>query len=613
MNNILEQVKSFQAQGIYCVPVPVGKKQPAAKHLGKYNDEGKPIYEWKNIQWTDDDFLDAKAFGIEHEKSHIIDFDFDDLDAIKFQHLLPLDTLVIGKIENGVKYSTHVFYKYKGIKKTIKLLEDKSKKDSVIIEVLTNTQTVAGGGNRLIINNVPPKELNDFEYSELIKIVRKISLMTLLAKYYPKQGNRDQYCLILAGCLARYTNWPTSEKENFLTEILKVVGDEEVKSRLAKITYQEEQLKDPKQKDRVYGIEGFSKEINVDKSICKDWWSWISNKELIDTTPITALNAGEFCAKEYPKAEYFLYPLVSKQTITQIWAAPGIGKTLLSLELACALANGQNFLKYKWVENTKPIPVLYVEGEMSANQLQERLLNITQRYQNEKISFNFSRLKIAPLKEQTDHCFEPLNTENGMKRLELQLELIEKEFNEKPIVFLDNVSCLTNFQEKDGEAWISFMNWLIRLRSKGYTIFFLHHATKEGSTSSGSNMKERSVDLEIKLSEPDNDQKLDLPNETQIVINFKKWREFNYTEHSKSFLASVSRHSFKWSWHELKGKKETAKEIAFNYWFKDQKIGIWSEDMSKHEEHPISKATFYRFKKQLNQNEEVTLNGYTQK
>lgn len=593
---ILEQVKSFQAQNIHCVPVEsIISKKPINKNG-----------HWKNVEWTDQDFLNASAFGIEHEKSQIIDIDFDDLNAIKFQHLLPLNTLIIGKIENGIKYPTHIFYRYSGEKKTIKLLEDRSKRDSVIVEVLTNTQTVAGGGNRVIINNISPKKIDENEYLKIIKIVRKISLMTLLAKHYPKQGNRDQYCLILAGCLARYCSWTTSEKENFLEEILKAVGDEEIKSRLAKISYQEEQLKDPENRNKVYGIEGFSKEINIDKTICKEWWGWISDNEIVDLSPIVALNAGAFCAKEYPPAEYLLFPLVSKETITQIWAAPGIGKTLLSLELACALVNGQDFLKYKWVENIKPIPVLYVEGEMSADQFQQRLLNIIQRYQNENKQFNFNKLKIAILKEQTNHYFEPLNTENGTKRLELQLEKIEQEFNEKPILFLDNISCLTNFQEKDGEAWISFMSWLIQLRSKGYTVFFLHHATKEGSTSSGSNMKERSVDLEIKLSEPDVNQKLELPNETQIVINFKKWREYNYTEHSKSFLASVARHTSKWSWHELKNKKTTEKEIAFKYWFEDQKIGIWSEDMKEHEEHPISKATFYRFKnKQQKITEEV--------
>jgi RecA-family ATPase len=583
--NILQQVKSFQSIGIHCVPVEnIITKKPKTKNG-----------HWKNVEWSDQDFLNANAFGIEHEKSNIVDIDFDNLAAIKFRHLLPLDTLIIGKIVDGVKIPTHYFYRYEGNKKTLKHFEDRNKSESVIVEILTNTQTVAGGGNRVIVNNVPPKNLTDSEYSELVKNVRKICLMTMLAQYYPKEGGRDHYCLIIAGCLARYADWPTWEKEDFLKEILKVVGDEEVKSRLAKISYQEEQLKLNKE---VYGIEAFSKEIKLEKSICGDWWNWVNNKSLEETTPITALSLRDFVNREYPPAEYLLYPLVAKEKIIQIWAAPGIGKTLFSLELACALANGQNFLKYEWWNKSKPIPVLYVEGEMSAIELQERVNHTIERYRNEKIEFNFDLFKIAPLREQLNNKFDPLNLQLGQKRLELQLEQMTQQFNQRPIVFLDNVSCLTNFQEKDGKEWNSLMNFLIRLRSLGYTIIFLHHATKEGSTSSGSNAKERPVDMEIKLSEPEKWEQQEITNATQIKVQFKKWREFNYTAHAKPFLVSVARDSFKFSWHEIKHKKN-GKEIAFEYWFVDEDKKVWEEYMEKHDEYPISKASFYSYRDKL--------------
>jgi putative DNA primase/helicase len=588
---ILEQVKSFGSQGIYCLPVDIATKRPI-------NKNGR----WKNVEWTDQDFLKAEAFGIEHEKSNIIDIDFDNLEALKFRHLLPLDTLIIGKVVDGNKIATHYFYRYEGNKKTLKHLEDRNKKDSVIVEILTNTQTVAGGGNRITIQDYPPKNLTDSEYSELVRTVRKICLMTMLAQYYPKEGGRDDYCLIIAGCLARYTDWPTWEKENFLEEILDVVGDDEVKSRLDKISRQEEQFKAG---GEVYGLTAFSKEIKIDKAICAEWWNWINNRDPQETTPITALTLREFVNRKYPPAEYLLYPLVAKEKITQIWASPGVGKTLFSLELACALANGQNFLKYNWWHTAKPVPVLYVEGEMSATELQDRINHTIERYGTENINFNFDMFKIAPLREQLNNKFDPLNIQLGQKRLELQLEQMTQQFNQRPIVFLDNVSCLTNFQEKDGAEWNGLMNFLIRLRSLGYTIIFLHHATKEGSTSSGSNMKERPVDMEIKLSQPDKHERLELNDETQIKVEFKKWREFNYTVHAKPFLVSVARSTFKWSYHDLKSKKDTEKELAFNYWFKERECPDWSEDMKNHDEYSISRATFYRLKKKQQSTTEV--------
>jgi hypothetical protein len=70
MNNILEQVKSLQAQGIYCVPVESGGKKPLTKNGS-----------WKDVEWLDSDFLKADAFGIQHEKSNVVDLDFDNLSS----------------------------------------------------------------------------------------------------------------------------------------------------------------------------------------------------------------------------------------------------------------------------------------------------------------------------------------------------------------------------------------------------------------------------------------------------------------------------------------------------------------------------------------------------
>jgi len=412
-----------------------------------------------------------------------------------------------------------MFYKYEGKKDKLVTLEDRQKKDSVIVELLVNTQTVAIGNNRERINNLEPKKITDSEYSEIRRTISKIALLTVLSKYYPKEGSRDTYCLMVAGCLARYTSWPTKEKEDFIETLCIANGDiGELKSRIGKVEYQEEQRKLDKE---VYGVNALSKEIQIDAEVIKNWWGFIDENKLSEVTPITSITASELVNRNYPQCEYLLFPLMQKESLNQIWGSPGCGKTLFSLEMACAIANAQPFLKYKWQQSVKACPVLYVEGEMSATQIQERLINITNRYQEEGKQFNFELLNFAILKEQTNHTFEPLNTESGRKKVELKAEEITEKHNQKPVIFLDNISCLTDFQEKDGVEWKSLMNWLVKLRSKGYTVNFLHHATKEGSSSSGSNMKERPVDLEIKISEPDNDNKLSI-NETQMVIEFKK-------------------------------------------------------------------------------------------
>ena len=73
MNNILEQVNYFKQRGLFPIPVKEDKKP--------LNKNGA----WKNVDnWEDADFLTAGGIGIEHERSKIIDIDFDDPLAIKF-------------------------------------------------------------------------------------------------------------------------------------------------------------------------------------------------------------------------------------------------------------------------------------------------------------------------------------------------------------------------------------------------------------------------------------------------------------------------------------------------------------------------------------------------
>ena len=92
------------------------------------------------------------------------------------------------------------------------------------------------------------------------------------------------------------------------------------------------------------------------------------------------------------------------------------------------------------------------------------------------------------------------------------------------------------------------MHWLSRLRNKGYHVTFLHHPTKTGQTASGSNIKERSIDIDMKLTTPDEKTLVEEyeDNHTQMIIEFLKWREHMNTFHSKKRIAIINRTTGKW-------------------------------------------------------------------
>jgi len=233
---------------------------------------------------------------------------------------------------------------------------------------------------------------------------------------------------------------------------------------------------------------------------------------------------------------------------------------------------------------------------MSVSELQDRLLSISQRYQDEEKTFNRDYFYIAPLREQPEQTFESLTSKAGRANVENTSKRIFKETGKKPFIFLDNITALTVMQEKEGADWVELVHWLNSLRAQDYGVIFLHHGTKAGDSSSGSNLKERSIDISIHLSVPEDKELLDLDDEknTQIKIKFDKWREFNFTKHSKSFIAVLNRDTTTWSFDQLLTEKQRkVKELHGQ--------GLKPLDIVKKLKKEISQAQVYRILKQLGQ------------
>jgi hypothetical protein len=144
--------------------------------------------------------------------------------------------------------------------------------------------------------------------------------------------------------------------------------------------------------------------------------------------------------------------------------------------------------------------------------------------------------------------FHSLTKETGRLNVEITAQKIEKITGLKPVIYLDNITALTVMQEKEGAEWVELMQWLSRLRNRGYHVTFLHHPTKEGKTASGSNIKERSIDIDMKITTPDEKTIIEEFEEghTQMQIEFLKWREHMNTFYSKKRIAVLSRSTGLW-------------------------------------------------------------------
>ncbi len=99
----------------------------------------------------------------------------------------------------------------------------------------------------------------------------------------------------------------------------------------------------------------------------------LSVESLPDEQRLRVVTAAELLTMEFPLREMVLDPIIPSQGLVMVHSKRGVGKTYLGLGIAYAVATGTEFLHWR---APRPIKVLYVDGEMPAISMQERLLAI---------------------------------------------------------------------------------------------------------------------------------------------------------------------------------------------------------------------------------------------
>ena len=90
---------------------------------------------------------------------------------------------------------------------------------------------------------------------------------------------------------------------------------------------------------------------------------------------LTAVPLSEFLELKIQAREWVLEDLLQQFALAMIYAWRGIGKTFFALALAYAIATGGRFLKWQAPRSRR---VLYIDGEMPAVGMQERLRGIVE-------------------------------------------------------------------------------------------------------------------------------------------------------------------------------------------------------------------------------------------
>ena len=168
--------------------------------------------------------------------------------------------------------------------------------------------------------------------------------------------------------------------------------------------------------------------------------------------------------------------------------------------------------------------MLYVEGELPAVDIRERVLDMTEHLidpNSPEILFRQDNLFILTLDDLDlagfKFGFERLavtNDEDGAAKGRLLIENTIKEIKERkgqyPVLFLDNISALCSIDENKSQDWSGLVQWFMRLKTMGVVIVYFHHTNKSTGSASGSNMALRLVDTHIILKKLQPDMQFDL-------------------------------------------------------------------------------------------------------
>ena len=202
--------------------------------------------------------------------------------------------------------------------------------------------------------------------------------------------------------------------------------------------------------------------------------------------------------KNSTKKDFIVDNLMKSNGLYCLVARPKVGKSLLALQLANAIATGTDFLGFR----TSPSPVLYISTEMNFSQILDRIDKM-------KLEFDDDNFR---LKEQEIN-------ERKLNLMDLQLEFQEfaNDLNGRFVIIdmfsgidMNNDYDLNNYQDM-GQYVIPKFRELCK--KYNFTILLIHHLNKNNK-SLGSTAIDGSVDGIITL-------KLDQNLKSKILFTYE--------------------------------------------------------------------------------------------
>ena len=201
-----------------------------------------------------------------------------------------------------------------------------------------------------------------------------------------------------------------------------------------------------------------------------------------NATGLSILSAAELLAADLPPRTELLTPLLACDTAALVYGPTGIGKSFFALGVAWAVASGTSFLGWR---APQPSRVLYVDGELGAAELCERLALFGSP--PERLMISAHGLGNGPLLD--------LSQDDGIVRL-------VSAWDDPELVVLDALSTLAGLGSGDPERWDQVQRLLLYQRKHRRAVLMVHHANRQGELL-GTSRRENALDLMMALRRPE--------------------------------------------------------------------------------------------------------------
>jgi RecA-family ATPase len=190
-----------------------------------------------------------------------------------------------------------------------------------------------------------------------------------------------------------------------------------------------------------------------------------------------------------------------------VYAPRGLGKTWITLALACAVANGRQL--GPWLAHGV-WPVCYVDGEMAVDGMLERMHGM-------EAGTNLSILNHEALFHLSGKVLNIAEPETQQALMDYCLEA------GKRVLVLDNLSCLASgMEENKADHWEAVLNWLLAMRRHKVAVVIVHHAGRNGEMR-GTSKREDAAFWVLRLDAVD-EEKGGTDRQARFVSRFTKER-----------------------------------------------------------------------------------------